>query len=44
MLCGYNIDILNICMKEFGVEKIIFEKMTSVRTKTISPNKAFVYA
>ena len=51
MLCHYNIDILNICMKEFdleiiisglynvntctkefGSEKIIFDKMTAVRT------------
>ena len=23
---------LNICMKEFGLEKIIFDKMTAVRT------------
>ena len=28
----YNLDTLNICMKEFGSEKIIFEKMTAVRT------------
>ena len=27
-----NIDTLNICMKEFGSEKIIFDKMTAVRT------------
>ena len=25
-------DTLNICMKEFGSEKIIFDKMTAVRT------------
>ena len=30
--CSYNIDILNICMKKFGLEKIIFDKMTAVRT------------
>ena len=30
----------NICMKEFGVEKIIFDKMTAA----FFPNKAFVYA
>ena len=28
----YNVDTLNICMKEFGLEKIIFDKMTAVRT------------
>ena len=28
----FNIDTLNICMKEFGSEKIIFDKMTVVRT------------
>ena len=44
MLCLYNVDTLNICMKEFCSEKIIFDKMTAVRTSTIFPNKAFVYA
>ena len=29
---GYNVDILNIYLKEFGLEKIIFCKMTAVRT------------
>ena len=29
---AYNVDTLNICMKEFGSEKIIFDKMTAVRT------------
>ena len=33
----YNVDTLNICMKEFGSEKIIFDKMTAVRTYTIFP-------
>ena len=28
----YYVDTLNICMKEFGSEKIIFDKMTAVRT------------
>ena len=37
MLCSYNVDISNICMKEFDLEKIIFDKMTPVRTKTIFP-------
>ena len=40
----YNVDILNICMKEFGLEKLIFDKMTAVRTMQYFPNKAFVYA
>ena len=31
-LCLYNVDTLNICMKEFGLEKIIFDKMTAVKT------------
>ena len=28
LLCLYNVDTLNICVKEFGSEKIIFDKMT----------------
>ena len=32
ILCLYNVDTLNICMKEFWSEKIIFDKMTAVRT------------
>ena len=28
----YNVDTLNICTKEFGSEKIFFDKMTAVRT------------
>ena len=28
----YNVDTLNICIKEFGSEKISFDKMTAVRT------------
>ena len=28
----YNVDTLNICMKEFSSEKIFFDKMTAVRT------------
>ena len=31
-LCHYNVDILNICMKELGFEKINFDKITAVRT------------
>ena len=29
ILCLYNVDTLNICMKEFCSEKIIFDKMTA---------------
>ena len=32
-----HVDILNICMKELGLEKTIFNKMTAVRTKTNFP-------
>ena len=32
ILCIYNVNTLNICMKEFGSDKIIFGKMTAVRT------------
>ena len=28
----YNVDTLNICMKEFGLEKIVFDKMKAMRT------------
>ena len=31
-ICLYNVDTLNICMMEFGSEKLIFDKMTAVRT------------
>ena len=27
-----HVDTMNICMKEFGSEKIIFDKMTAART------------
>ena len=37
ILCLYNRDTLNICMKEFDSEKIIFDKMTAMRTSTIFP-------
>ena len=30
ILCLYNVDTLNICMKEFGSEKITFDKMTTL--------------
>ena len=44
ILCLYNVDTLNICMEEFGLTKIIFDKMTAMITKTIFPNITFVYA
>ena len=28
----YNVDTLNMCMKEFGLEKNMFDKITAVRT------------
>ena len=33
-----------VCMKEFGSEKIIFDKMTAVRTRQFFTYMAFVYA
>ena len=41
IFCLCNVDTLNICMKEFGLEKIIFDKMTAVRDKTIFPLYGF---
>ena len=32
ILCLHNVDTLNICIKEFGLEKTYFDKMTAVRT------------
>ena len=32
ILCLYNVNTLNICMKEFGSENIIFDKMIAVET------------
>ena len=32
IICLYNLNTLNICMKEFCSEKIIFDEMTAVRT------------
>ena len=32
ILCLYNADTFNICMKEFSLEKIIYDKMAAVRT------------
>ena len=44
ILCLYNADTLNICMKEFGSEKIIFDKMTAAELRQLFPFMAFVYA
>ena len=41
ILCLYNVDTLNICMKEFGSQKLIFDKMTAERTLTIFPLNGF---
>ena len=41
ILCRYNADTLNICMKEFGSQKNNFDKMTTVRTYTIIPLYGF---
>ena len=30
ILCLYNVDTFNICMKEFGLEIIFFDKMTAI--------------
>ena len=44
ILCIHNVDILNICMKEFGSQKIIIDKMTAMRTLTFlyPPQTVFV--
>ena len=34
----HNVDTLNICMKEFGSQKRIIDKMTVMRTWTIFPD------
>ena len=34
----HNVDTLNICMKEFGSQKLIIGKMTVMRTWTIFPD------
>ena len=45
ILCLYNVDTLNICMKEFGSEKNIFRQNDSCENlDNFFPNKAFVYA
>ena len=34
ILCLHNADTLNICMKEFGSQKSIIDKMAAMRTLT----------
>ena len=34
----HNVKTLNICMKEFGSQKLIIDKMTVMRTWTIFPD------
>ena len=47
ILCLYNVDTLNICMKEFCSEKIIFDKMTAytccaVYFRSLQPSPMFI--
>ena len=44
ILCGYNADTLNICMKEFGSQKIILTKWQLWELRQLFPYMAFVYA
>ena len=44
ILCLYNVDTLNICMKEVGSQKIILTKWQLWKLTHLFPNKAFVYA
>ena len=44
ILCRYNVDTLNICMKEFGSQKIILTKWQLWELRQLFPNMAFVYA
>ena len=44
ILCRYNADTLNICMKEFGSEKIILTKWQLWELRQLFPYMAFVYA
>ena len=40
----HNVDTLNICMKEFGSQKLIIDKMTVMRTWTIFPDCVIGYS
>ena len=44
ILCQYNPDTLNICMKEFGSQKIILTKWQLWELRQLFPYMAFVYA
>ena len=44
LLWGYNVDTLNICIKEFGLQKMILTKWQLWELRQFFPNKAFVYA
>ena len=44
ILCRYNVDTLNICMKEFGSQKIILTKGQLWELRQLFPYMAFVYA
>ena len=44
ILCRYNADTLNICMKEFGSQKIILTKWQLWELRQLFPFMAFVYA
>ena len=44
ILCRYNANTLNICMKEFGSQKIILTKWQLWELRQLFPYMAFVYA
>ena len=44
ILCLYNVDTLNICMKEFGSQKIILTNWQLWDLRQLFPYMAFVYA
>ena len=44
ILCRYNADTLNICMKEFGSQKIILTKWQLWELTQLFPYMVFVYA
>ena len=44
ILCRYNVDTLNICMKEFCSEKMILTKWPLWELRQLFPYTAFVYA
>ena len=44
ILCLYNVDTLNICMKESGLKKIFLTKWQLCELRQLFPYMAFVYA